>query len=65
MRDLLLEGREVDQRQNDDSSGNLGGIERLNHFFQRDDGRILRAVRTGNQRQYRARLCTPDYDHRN
>ncbi len=49
MGNFLLEGLNVDERYEDDSAGDLGGVEGSDEFFDGDDGDVFGAVGAGNE----------------
>ncbi len=46
--DFLLEGLDVDERDEDDGAGDLGGVEGSDEFFDGDDGDVFGAVGAGD-----------------
>jgi hypothetical protein len=56
--------RDVHQGDDDDRPGNIRGIEFLYELFERNDGRILGAMRTGHQGESRPGLRAANYRNR-
>jgi hypothetical protein len=64
VRNFLLERGEIDERKDDDGTGELGWIEIKDERFEGDDGSIFGAMRTGDESQNRAGLDSVDDDDR-
>src|SRR2546427_419959 len=60
--DFLLEGGDVDERNENDDAGDLRGVEGVDEFFDGDDGSVLGAVGAGDERENFAGLCAVDDD---
>src|SRR6267378_4307685 len=60
--DFLLEGGNVDQRDEDDDAGDLRGVKSGYEFFDGDDGSVLGAVGAGDEGENFSRLCPVDDD---
>src|SRR6185436_4712961 len=53
VRHFLLEGLNVDKRNDDDCAGNLGWVQHPDQLFKRNDRSVFRTVRTGDEGQHR------------
>src|SRR6476660_1829621 len=62
VRDFLEEGRNVDEREQNDGAGELGGINGGNQFFESDDGGVLGAMGAGDQGEHGAGICAVEND---
>src|SRR5258708_2082728 len=62
VRDFLLEGLNVDERNEDDGAGDLRGVESGDEFFDGDDGNIFSAVSAGDEREDSSGLRAVDDD---
>src|SRR5882672_9439609 len=62
VRDLLFEGRDVDQWDEDDDAGDLRGVESVDEFFDGDDGGVFGAMRSGDEGENFSGLCAVDND---
>src|SRR6266850_1248852 len=60
--DFLFEGRDVDERNEDDDAGELRGVENVDEFFDGDDGGVFGAMRSGDEGENSSRLCAVDDD---
>src|ERR1700674_494942 len=61
--DFLLKGSDVDERNEDDDAGDLGGVESIDKFFDGDDGGVFGAVSAGDEGESLAGFCAVhDYD---
>ena len=49
VRDFLLEGGDVDEGDENNDAGDLGGVESVDEFFDCDDGSVFGAVGTGDE----------------
>ena len=58
MRDLLLEGCDVDEWDDDYGAGYLGRVEHANQFLKRDDRGVLGPVRSRHQCKHRPGLSS-------
>ena len=65
VRDLLLEGGNVDERDDDESPVQLGRVRPPDELLQGQDGSVLRAVRTGDQGEHGSRPRAMEDGHRN
>src|SRR6266850_1602895 len=59
---FLLEGGDVNERNEDDDAGDLGGVERGDEFFDGDDGGVLGTVGAGDEGENFSRLYAVDDD---
>src|SRR6266851_1860643 len=62
VRDFLLEGLDVDERDEDDCAGDLGGVESDDELFDGDYGDVFGAVGAGDEGEDFAGLGAVDYD---
>jgi hypothetical protein len=61
VRNLLKEGRDVDQREEHNRTGKLRWVDSGDQFLQRDDGGVFGAVGAGNKCQHWTRLGAVDH----
>ena len=64
VRDLLREGSDVQERQDDERAGHCSRVGGLAQLFKRKDGGIFGAVRAGDKSERGAWLRAVDYDDR-
>jgi hypothetical protein len=64
VRNLLRERWHVDQRYDDQRSRKLRRIGSLSQFLEREDGRVLGAVRSGHEGEHWPCFGAVDHDHR-
>jgi hypothetical protein len=62
VRNLLKEGRDVDQRKEHNRTGKLRWVDGWDQFFQRDDRGVFGAMGAGNKCEHWTRLGAVDHD---